>query len=829
MTDKTGQDETGNSEGTLREAAQKKLAKSPNVPPELQKQTPERIIHELRVHQIELENQNEELKRVHLALEQSKGKYLNLYDFAPVGYFTLTHKGIIREVNLAGAALLGMPRPKLIMRGFGHFIGPESLAQWDQHILSVLGHEEKQNCDLTLRREDGSWFYARLNSNRMVMPDELQGAAGETHAIHMAVTDMTDWKQAEKELRESEERYRTIADFNYDWEYWVEAEGNFLYVSPSCERITGYSAEEFISDPDLMNRIIHPDDRNRMLDHYNNVRQAATQPVDAIDFRIIRSDGAIRWIAHVCQPVYGQEGQTLGRRGSNRDITDRKRAEEMEKRLFTAIEHAAEGIIITDATGIIEYINPAEETITGYSHDELIGQKPNIFKSDKHDDNFYKNLWETINAGNVWSGRFINKKKNGTEYHEDATISPVYDKSGNLTNFVAVKHDVTKQVELQNQFFQAQKMEAIGNLAGGFAHDFNNKLQVIAGYVELTLFNKDRPENYKHDMGIIKQAVDSSAELIKGMMMFSRKTATELQPVELNKLVEQTRSMLSRSIPKTIAIDLLLADDLWAIKAAPNQIDQILMNLAVNASDAMPDGGRLTIKTNNIVLDDEFCSAYPNTEPGRYALITVADTGAGMNKETESHIFEPFFTTKGPGKGTGLGLAVVYGIVEQHGARIICESKPSVGTTFRIYFPAIEEVAQEQLSKKTESPKGQGETILLVDDEPEILEMISLQLTGANYQVIPASNAKDALELYEKNRDAIRLVLLDLIMPEIGGKQCLEALRNMDPNIKVIIITGHNRRGMTQELKEAGARDFILKPFDMPQLLEKIREIIDAE
>ena len=388
---------------------------------------------------------------------------------------------------------------------------------------------------------------------------------------------------------------------------------------------------------------------------------------------------------------------------------------------------------------------------------------------------------------------------------------------------------MTKHIELQKQLIQAQKMEAIGTLAGGFAHDFNNKLQVIAGYVELMLFNKDLPENYKHDMGIIKQAVDSSAELIKGMMVFSRKTPIELQPIALNKLVEQTRSMLNRSIPKTIEIDLLLADDLWTIKAAPNQIDQILMNLAVNASDAMPDGGRLTIKTNNIVLDDEFCSSYPDTKPGRYALITVSDTGSGMDKETVSHIFEPFFTTKEPGKGTGLGLSVVYGIVEQHGARIICESKPSVGTTFRIYFPAIEEVSEEQYSEKKESPRGQGETILLVDDEANILEMASRLLDNANYKVITASNAKDAIELYEKHRDKIRLVLLDMIMPEMGGIRCLEVLRTMDPNVKVLIITGYTESGMTQELKDAGAGDFILKPFDTPQLLEKIRKIIDEE
>jgi CheY-like chemotaxis protein len=278
-----------------------------------------------------------------------------------------------------------------------------------------------------------------------------------------------------------------------------------------------------------------------------------------------------------------------------------------------------------------------------------------------------------------------------------------------------------------------------------------------------------------------------------------------------------------------IEIDLLLDDDLWTIKAAPNQIDQILMNLAINARDAMPDGGRLTIKTENITLDDEYCIFDPLAKPGRYALITVSDTGAGMNKETASHIFEPFFTTKEADKGTGLGLAVVYGIVEQHGGRIICDSAPSVGTTFKIYFPAIEEVPQEQYFEQKEPPMGQGETILLVDDEPDFLEITSHLLNRGNYSVITAIHGKDALELYEKHREDIRLVILDMLMPGMGGKQCLEALQDIDPNVRVLVASGHTTPGMVGELEQAGAKGFIRKPFDTPQLLEKIRKIIDEK
>ena len=382
---------------------------------------------------------------------------------------------------------------------------------------------------------------------------------------------------------------------------------------------------------------------------------------------------------------------------------------------------------------------------------------------------------------------------------------------------------------LEDQLIQSQKMEAIGTLAGGFAHDFRNMLQVVMGSLELIEFNKDLPDYLRTDLDRIRKAATSGAKLVKGMLVFSRKTSVKLEPLNLNKLVEQVESLLTRTIPKMVNIEVVKDPDLSSINGDSTQIEQVLMNLAVNASHAMDDGGTLTIQTQNTVLDEKFCSFLPNTRLGHYVLLSVTDTGTGMNEETVSRIFEPFFTTKEKGKGTGLGLAVVYGIVEQHGARIICESKPSVGTTFKIYFPAVEEIQEEKYLEKKEPPRGQGETILMVDDEANILEMAMSLLNDANYRVIAASNAKDAIELYEKHRDEIRLVLLDLIMPEIGGKQCLEALRNMDPNVKVIVLTGYTKRGMTQELKEAGARDFILKPFDTPQLLEKIRKIIDAE
>ena len=958
MTDKTCMDNNVNTESSLKETVEKKLAKSPGLQSDLKEETPETIIHELHVYQTELEIQNQELKRIQLELEQSKDKYRDLYDFSPVGYFALTRQGIICDVNLTGAALLGMPRPRLINLGFGRFVAPQSLDEWDKHIIGVLGHEEKRTCDLWLKCEDEPSFCVRLDSIRVNTSDEPQGETKQTHVIHMAVTGITERKRAEEALELSEDRYRRISSLTSDIAYSCSKPNDDSYsidwMTGATERILGYSVGEIkalkcwrnlVVDEDLPIfdshvigispgnsgscelRLRHKDGNiawvssfaecvweSRSSDGlrlYGGIvditdRKVAEEAVqrsekfleqvvenipdmifvkDAENLRFVRfnkageellgyfredllgkndydlfppdqadsfiaKDRAVltegklldipeeeiltinkgKRILHTKKiPILNADGTSQFLLGISEDITERKQFEDSQKLLSTAIEQSAEAVIITDATGVIQYVNPAQERLSGYSRDELIGQTPHVLDSDFHHGNFYEQIWDTIGVGKAWSGRFINKKKDGADYHEDATISPIYNMEGDLTNFVVGQHDVTKQVSLQEQLFQAQKMEAIGTLAGGFAHDFNNKLQVIDGYVDLMLFDKDLPETLKQDLGIIKQTVDSSAELIKGMMVFSRKTPLELRPVELNKLVAQTRSMLTRSIPKMIEIDLLLADDLWAIKAAPNQIDQILMNLAVNAADAMQNGGKLTIKTSNIVFDEEFCRSRPDTKTGRHVLIEVSDTGAGMNKEIASHIFEPFFTTKEPGKGTGLGLAVVYGIVEQHNGWIVCDSAPSVGTTFKIYFPAIEEVHEEEYFEENEPPRGQGETILLVDDEPYLLELVSRQLVGANYRTITASNGKEALKLFEKHREQIKLVILDLLMPEMDGKRCLESLREMDPDVRALIATGHAKQGMAVDLKEAGAKGFIHKPFDSNQLLEEIRKIIDEE
>jgi PAS domain S-box-containing protein len=597
----------------------------------------------------------------------------------------------------------------------------------------------------------------------------------------------------------------------------------------AVERITGHS-EEDIKSLGCWRTLVIDEDRT-IFD--NKVIGITPGSSGSCELRLRHKSGRIVWVASSAECVLASgTPDSLRLYGGLVDITECKIDEEAlrqsEDKFSKAFHMNPDAILITRLVdGMIVMVNEGFKEIFGSTEEEVIGKTAlelNIWVNPEDRNRVIEGVKADGKVNNFEFG-FRNKAGDVRSGLMSASIITL----DGVGHVLSITRDITERRLAQEQLFQAQKMEAVGTLAGGFAHDFNNKLQVIAGYVELILFNKDLPETLISELDQINQTVVSCTELIKGMMVFSRKTPVGLQPIAINKIVEQTRSMLTLSIPKMIEIEISLADDLWVINAVSNQIDQILTNLAINASDAMPDGGKITIKTKNIVLDEEFCRRNPKTKPGKYALITVSDTGTGMNQDTASHIFEPFFTTKEAGKGTGLGLAVVYGIVEQHGGRIICDSEPSVGTTFSIYLPAIEELPQEQCSEKKEPPRGRGETILLVDDEPDITKLVSLWLTKANYNVITASNGEEALELYEKHREGIKLVILDIVMPKMDGSVCLRTLLTMEPKIKVLVASGVLNEGMAKDSKEAGAKGFIRKPFDMPELLTTIRDVQDKD
>jgi len=676
--------------------------------------------------------------------------------------------------------------------------------------------------------------YSRQLEHRMLYADGIVGhiivqflivkdAHGRTIKTYGVNQDITERKQLEIERQ----KFFLLAESSSEFIGMCDLDMNPLYVNPAGRRMVGL--------PDMaaacrikVQDYYFPEDQSFIRDEFFPRVLREGQGDVEIRLRHFQTGEPI-WMFYYLFAVRDSSGKDLGWATVSRDITERRRAEQVERRLVAAIEQASEGVIITDPEGTIQYVNPGLERMTGYSRNDLMGQTPRILKSGEQDAAFYRQLWETIKSGRIWSGRFTNRKKDGRLYHEDATITPVKDASGKIVNFVAVKRDITEHLQLSQQLLQAQKMEAIGTLAGGVAHDFNNILQVALGYSELILVDEKLPERYRTDVGKIHESARRGADLVQRLLTFSRKTEIKPQPIDLNRRVAELRKMLERTLPKMIDIQLILEEDLLTINADTTQVDQVLMNLAVNARDAMPDGGKMIVETANIILDEEYAKTHLDAKPGSYVLLMVTDTGEGMDKDTVEHIFEPFYTTKESGQGTGLGLAMVLGIVQQHGGLIRCYSEPGHGTAFKIYFPAL--VAEEELKEtviKT-MPRGGSETILLVDDEEMIRDLGSRILTKAGYKVISASNGREALDLYQDRSSEIDLVVLDLIMPEMGGKQFLEALLSLNPSAKVVIASGFSANGSTKDTLAAGAEGFVNKPYDMRQVLGVVREVLDAE
>ncbi|MCX6892570.1 MAG: PAS domain S-box protein [Verrucomicrobia bacterium] len=524
-------------------------------------------------------------------------------------------------------------------------------------------------------------------------------------------------------------------------------------------------------------------------------------------------------------PLRGNKGEITGTCGMILDITDRKRIEEDHSRLATAVEQSGETIIITDKEGTILYANPAFEKTSGYTRAEALGKNPRIFKSGKQDQEFYRQMWQTLRRGETWRGHFINQRKNGSVYEEDTSISPIRDAIGNVVNYVAVKHDVTHELQLEAQFRQAQKMDAIGTLAGGIAHDFNNILTVISGYGGMLRDElADSPEAQDKIIEILK-ASDRARDLVQQILTFSRQREQKREIIQLNSVIKEAAKFLRASLPSNIQIDLHLDAGTPPVLADPTQIYQTAINLGTNALHAMEGlNGRLALKLESFSPDQAWVRAHPDFRPVQYARLTVADTGHGMDARTLEHIFEPFFTTKPVGKGTGLGLAVVHGIDQSHDAIITVDSQPGRGTTFTVYFPAQQK--QEELSAELATkpvPLGQGETILIVDDEVVVTVMMQRLLKRLNYEATTLNSPTEALALFSRNPDAFDIVLTDLTMPEMSGLEVARQMHAIRPDLPIILMSGFSASVLPKALGEVGILKMLEKPLSALNLAETLQ------
>jgi PAS domain S-box-containing protein len=505
---------------------------------------------------------------------------------------------------------------------------------------------------------------------------------------------------------------------------------------------------------------------------------------------------------------------------------EQQTSEESVRKLLRAVEQSADGVMVTTRQGIIEYVNPAFETLSGYQREEICGETPRILKSGAQGPEFYQEMWNTVLAGNVHRGILVNRKKNGELYYVEQTICPVRDSAGVITHFISNERDLTERMRLEERLMQSQKMDAIGHLAGGVAHDFNNLLTIITSYAELALDAVPRNSPLDSKIQEILSAARRAAELTRQLLAFSRKQPQALRVADLNQVIARIAKTLPRLIGEDIEFVFAPGEGLGRARVDPLQIEQVLMNLAANASDAMPEGGHLRIETSDLRLADPCTYRKQACIPaGRYVLITVRDDGSGISPEHMAHIFEPFYTTKPAGRGTGLGLSTVYGIVKQNKGFIWAASAPDRGTEFQIYLPcAAGQAPAEDVEEVRSTVATRGsETVLLVEDEPAVRRATAEFLTLQGYTVLEAKDGVDALSVANHHSSTIHLLVSDVVMPNMSGGQLAKELALLRPQTKLLFVSGYAGKTVLDHHVVDLETNFLLKPYTLQQLSLKIR------
>ena len=889
------------------------------------------VLHELHVHQIELEMQNEELLRTQRKLEGSQTRYFALYDLAPVGYITLNEDGVIVEGNLAAASMFGLKKNELLAKTISQFIYREDKDSYYFNSKKVMETHERNTWELRMVRADGSRFPARLQASPVccgeygititditeqkqhaeereatvellkicnsahTLPDLMQdvmhffqritacesvgirlqddndcraGADRQTKTRFRCIRDgyesvallplryrnetygLLQLNDRKKGLftREKITLYENLADYisvsmaklksdellkksqKFNMHIINNAEEGIIVLdtelryqvwNPYMERLTGLRA------CDVMGR--HPQELFPFLKEIGRLEQLE-QILHGEKFSVSEfqahspHNNSTGWTLDSSSALKNDVEEIIGVISIVRDITALKQKDETLRKLFVAVEQSPTVIVITNLEGLIEYANPRFARMTGYSIDETIGQNPRILRGDTPDE-VYRDLWATISSGAIWEGDFHNRKKDGSLFWEHAIIAPVKNDAGLTTHYLAIKEDSTEKRSLGEQLRQSHKMEAIGQLAGGIAHDFNNKLMVIMGNVELAkmdIHNSSKTLEYLQE---IRRAAEHSRDITSRLLAFSRQQVISPQELDANHAIKESLKSLLRLIGEHIAITFEPADKLWRVKMDPVQLDQIVMNLAVNARDAMPDGGKFAIETGNVTLEKNNRTPCIDCVPGDYIRILFRDSGAGMSNETITRIFEPFFTTKEVGKGTGLGLATIYGIVRQNNGYIEVSSRLGYGTEFEIYLPRYDSHTSD--APKTDSTLCSGcGSLLLVEDDDAVRAVASTFLQKIGYTVYESESPGKAIDLAKDFSIKLDLVLTDFIMPEMNGKVMMEKMWAIRPDLTCIFASGYSSdHAVLDETAKLGS-NFIQKPYDLIKLSAQLKLLL---
>ncbi|HTC35580.1 MAG TPA: PAS domain S-box protein [Bryobacteraceae bacterium] len=761
----------------------------------------------------ELSQSNEKL---HASEEQSR---LILNGLRGHAIFMTDAAGMIASWNPGAERIKGYKAEEIIGRHFSIFYTPEDTAGGKpERELAIARTEGFFEVDAARMRKDGSRYWANVT----VTP--LYGQGPEPTGYIRVIQDITDRKKMQDDLRVSEDRFHLLVDGVTDHAIlMLDPDGTILTWSRGAERIDGYAAGEIIGRH--YSCLFTPELIASGMPKQELERAAAEGRVEVEGWRV-RKDGSRFWVNGTLSALYDENGKVRGFAKIARDMTAKRRNDEL---LQSVLNHTLDGIISIDERGTISMINRAGEKLFGRSGTEIIGQNIKILMPEPYHsehDTYLSNYERTRERKIIGSGReVLGLRKNGSTFPIDLAVTEF--QLDNKRYFVGILRDISDKKKLESQLHQSQKMEAFGQLAGGVAHDFNNLLTVISGYSGL-LSAKLAPDDPKTKMvDQIRRAAERAASLTRQLLAFSRQQLLEPKVVDLNLIVADIEKMLHRLIGEDVQFSTVLGPAISPVKVDPGQIEQVIINLAVNARDAMPKGGKLSIETSDSELDESYAQLHPEARTGRFVLLAISDTGCGIPPEVRARIFEPFFTTKSVGKGTGLGLAVVHGIIKQSGGNIDVYSEVGIGTTIRIYLPAVQQKAAALPGDGAELPSQGVETILLVEDEDSVRELATVILRECGYTVMTAPEGLAALQLMSTCREKIDLLVTDVVMPQMGGRELAQTLLGQHPELNVLFMSGYTDDAVVRHGVLQANANFLQKPFTPSSLAKKVREVLD--
>ena len=755
--------------------------------------------------------------------EVKQARLASIVESSLDGIISKNLDGTITTWNPGAEQLFGYAAEEILGTSIQRLIPEDRLPEENDILERIRRGENVMHFDTVRLRQGGQLFDASVTAS------PIRDATGQIIGVSKTIRDITERKRTEAALLASEAQFRTMFDVSPVPLALNDQRQRITLLNQAFGQTFGYTQLDIPTLADWWPKA-YPDPayRQSVIDAW----QAEFARMEKTGATFSPQEVTVCCKNGTVKTVLGSAAALSGSFAGTHlvilyDITERKRAEEQLRVQISALTATANAIVITNRDGQIEWVNPAFTQLTRYSAEEVVGQNMGFLQSGQQSPAFYATLWATILAGNVWHGEMNNQRKDGELYTEEMTITPVRGADGLIAHFVSVSQDVTERRLMEKRMLQAQKMEAIGTLAGGIAHDFNNMLAAMFGYAHLLQQDTVGNSLAQESVAEILTAANRAKELVQQILSFSRQREQKPQVVRLEPIVKEVLKFLRASLPAHIKIEREMAAETPAVMADPTQIYQLVMNLATNALHAMEDApGRLLVRLDPVHPDEELRRAHPQLKPMLYARLTVADTGHGMDAKTLERIFEPFFTTKPVGRGTGLGLAVVHGIMETHNGVITVESQVGQGTTFHAYFPAQAQAEAPIAIPASAVPQGHGQKILAVDDEPALTSWLAKMLHRLNYQVTTSNQASDAIRMVHANAAAFDLVITDLTMPEMSGLELAKQIHAIRPELPVILVSGYSVSVTADHLLVAGICERLEKPVSPPALAEVLARVL---